>query len=270
MTSSQSLSAPKESHKFRKSLLKNIAISLIYLGSFIFIWNLYVNKMKVPEFLLPTPHLVLDAIRALNESGDLWFNLRYTVGNIFLGFIGGIIIGIPLGFFLWKSPTASQILRPYIILIQATPKIAIAPLLVLWFGLGTVSQLTLIFALTFFPMMLAMMLGLSTVPSELTTLGKLLAMNKWRFFLQIQFPSSLPGLFSGAKIAVIDAMTGAFLAEFISGTRGLGFLMVLGSSTFNSPVLFAAVICTVLVGLIGFGLISLAEKALMPWKRQNG
>ena len=226
--------------------------------------------MKVPQFLLPSPHLVFQAIGELQGSGELWYNLRYTVGNILMGFIGGIVIGIPLGYLLWKSTLASQIFRPYIVLIQATPKIAIAPLLVLWFGLGTISQLTLIFALTFFPMMLAMTLGLASVSAELTTFGRLLAMNRWRFFRQIQFPSSLPELLSGAKIAIIDAMTGAFLAEYISGQRGLGFLMVFGSSTFNSPVLFAAVICTVLVGLIGFGLVSLAEKALMPWKRQHG
>lgn len=259
----------KKKQKILRLTFRNIVISLCYLGTLIAIWHFYVKENEVPQFLLPSPELVLGAFSNLNASGALFDNLRYTAGHIVLGFIGGIVIGIPLGYLLWKSRTASQIFRPYIVLIQAAPKIAIAPLLILWFGLGTISQLTLIFALTFFPMMIAMILGLSSVPSELTTLGKLLSMKRWRLFYKIRFPSSLPELFSGAKIAVIDAMTGAFLAEYISGDKGLGFLMVFGSSTFDSPTLFAAVILTVLVGLIGFGAIVIAERALMPWRRQN-
>lgn len=260
---------PKAKQRVIRSIARNMAISFCYLGTLIAIWHFYVERNKVPQFLLPSPKLVLGAFSNLNASGDLFDNLRYTTGHIILGFIGGIVIGIPLGYLLWKSRIASQIFRPYIVLIQAAPKIAIAPLLILWFGLGTISQLTLIFALTFFPMMIAIILGLSSVPNELTTLGELLSMKRWRLFRKIQFPSSLPELFSGAKIAVIDAMTGAFLAEYISGDKGLGFLMVFGSSTFDSPILFAAVILTVLVGLIGFGVIVLAERALMPWRRQN-
>ncbi len=249
-------------------LRRNILIPVAYLLAVIYLWDLYVKKNNVPQFLLPSPNLVVDALVQLNSSGQLLGNLRYTSSHILMGFAGGVVIGVPLGYLIWKSEIARQIFRPYIVLIQAAPKIAIAPLLVLWFGLGSSSQLIMIFALTFFPMMTAMILGLSTVSNDLNELGKLLDMKRGRYFYQIQLPYSLPTIFSGAKIAIVDAMTGAFLAEYIAGNKGLGYLMNLGGSTFNSSILFASVICTVLVGLIGFGVVALAEKALVPWNRQ--
>jgi NitT/TauT family transport system permease protein len=247
---------------------KHLVIPALYVAVFIYLWNFYVRVNEVPQFLLPAPDSVLSALAQLKDSGELFGNLSYTVSHIFMGFIGGILIGVPLGYLIWKSEIISQIFRPYIVLVQAAPKIAIAPLLVLWFGLGATSQLILIFALTFFPMMTAMILGLSTVPRDLDEMGKLLAMGNWRFYVQMQLPFSLPALFSGAKIAIVDSMTGAFLAEYIAGNRGLGYLMNYGSSTFNSSILFASVICTVLVGLIGFGVVALTERALVPWNRQ--
>ena len=246
---------------------RHVAYSLIYLVVIIGAWYFYVRLAKVPPFLLPSPEAVGQSLLTMSGNGQLWGNLGYTARNILIGFVGGVLIGVALGYVLWASRWAREIAAPYIVILQAAPKIAVAPLLVLWFGLGPASQLTLILALTFFPMMVAMNLGLSSISNDVKTLGNLLGMSRWRYFRVVQLPGSLPELFSGAKVAIIDAMTGAFLAEYISAQQGLGFLMVLGNSSYNIPMLLAAVIVTVAVGLSGFGVITLAEKRLLRWRK---
>ncbi|GAB3261523.1 ABC transporter permease [Arthrobacter pigmenti] len=245
-----------------RSLLTAIAYILVVLGA----WYVYVRLANVPVFLLPSPEIVWQQLVQLATSGQLWGNLLYTIRNIVIGFVSGILLGSLLGYLIWSSQWARELAAPYIVVLQAAPKIAIAPLLVLWFGLGWGSQLSLILMLTFFPMMIAMNLGLSSISSDVRTLGRLLGMSRWRYFRTVQLPGSMPELFSGAKVAIIDAMTGAFLAEYITAQQGLGFLMVLGNSTYNTPMLIAAVIVTVVIGLTGFGLVVLVEKRLLRWR----
>lgn len=245
-----------------RHILSTLAYVVVIVGA----WYAYVHLGDVPVFLLPSPEAVAISIGEMATDGSLWSNLAYTVRNILLGFVSGVVIGISLGYLLWASRWVREISAPYIVLLQAAPKIAIAPLLVLWFGLGVESQLALILMLTFFPMMIAMNLGLSSISADVRTLGQLLGMGRWRYFSTVQFPGALPDLFSGAKIAIIDAMTGAFLAEYISAQHGLGYLMILGNSSYNTPMLIAAVILTVLLGLTGFGLVSLAERRLLRWR----
>lgn len=246
---------------FGKHVLATLAYLVVIIGG----WALYVQIADVPSFLLPSPGAVFEAFLEMMRTGQLWGNVGYTVRNILLGFFGGILIGVALGYLLWRSRWAREIAAPYIVLLQAAPKIAIAPLLVLWFGLGLESQLALIFMLTFFPMMVAAQLGLSSVSDDVQTLSRLLAMGRWRYFTTVQIPAAMPDLISGAKIAIVDAMTGAFLAEFISAQQGLGYLMVLGNSSYNAPMLIAAVIMTIVIGLLGFGAVSLVERRLLRW-----
>ncbi|MDQ1205276.1 ABC transporter permease [Microbacterium sp. SORGH_AS_0862] len=240
--------------------------ALAYVVVIIALWWAYVTIANVPQYLLPSPGAVGEALVGLTVSGELWVHLGYTLRNIALGFIGGVVIGCGLGYVLWRSRWARDIANPYILVLQAAPKIAIAPLLVLWFGLGLESQLVLILTLTFFPMMIAMQLGLSSTPPAFGDLGRILGVGRGRYFFQFQLPHAMPELFAGAKIAIVDAMTGAFLAEFISAQEGLGYLMVLGNTSYNSSLLIAAVIVTIVTGLAGFGVISFAERRILRWR----
>ncbi len=239
-----------------------LAYAVVIVGA----WWAYVTFAEVPPYLLPGPMPVGQAIYDLAVSGELWLHLGYTVRNILLGFVGGVVIGCGLGYALWRSRWVRDIANPYIVVLQAAPKIAIAPLLVLWFGLGVESQLVLILTLTFFPMMVAMQLGLSSTPPAYHDLGRVLGVSRFRYFTQFQLPGATPELFAGAKIAIVDAMTGAFLAEFISAQEGLGYLMVLGNTSYNTPLLIAAVIVTIATGLAGFGVISLVERRALRWR----
>lgn len=238
-----------------------------YVAAVLAAWSAYVALADVPSYLLPAPGEVLDGGLNLVRDGTLWPNLTYTLRNIVLGFVGGSLIGIALGWALWASRTVREILAPYMVLLQAAPKIAVAPLLVLWFGLSPTSQYGLILLLVFFPMAMATMLGLKDVPADISSLGRLLHLSRWQYLWKIQLPAALPALLAGAKIAVIDAMTGAFLAEYLASERGLGYLMVLGNTSSDTPLLMAAVLITVAVGLLGFGLVSLAERRLLRGRR---
>lgn len=240
---------------------------LAYVAAVLAAWSAYVTLADVPSYLLPAPGEVLDGGLNLVRDGTLWPNLTYTLRNIVLGFVGGSLIGIALGWVLWASRTVREILAPYMVLLQAAPKIAVAPLLVLWFGLSTTSQYGLILLLVFFPMAMATMLGLKDVPADISSLGRLLHLSRWQYLRKIQLPAALPALLAGAKIAVVDAMTGAFLAEYLASERGLGYLMVLGNTSSDTPLLIAAVLITVAVGLLGFGLVSLAERRLLRGRR---
>jgi NitT/TauT family transport system permease protein len=244
----------------------HVATTIAYLVVIIAIWYGYVRIASVPTYLLPSPELVGSALVGLVASGRLWANLAYTSGNILLGFVAGVAIGIALGYVLRSFRLFRELAAPYVVILQATPKIALAPLLVLWFGLGLPSQLVLILALTFFPMMVATELGFASIPADVGALARLLGMGRTRYLFSVQLPGALPQLFSGAKIAIVDAMTGAFLAEYIAAQRGLGYLMVLGNTSYNIPMLVAAIVVTVAVGLLGFGVISAVERAVVRWQ----
>ncbi|MGB4136968.1 MAG: ABC transporter permease [Microbacterium sp.] len=270
MTSTSAIAATVPAPRRRMSpVARSLVSAAVYVVVIIAIWQIYVAVAQVPVYLLPAPGAVWQATVDMAREGLLWSNLLYTIRNIVVGFVGGVIIGTTLGYLLWASRWAREIAAPYIVVLQAAPKIAVAPLLVLWFGLGMESQLALILMLSFFPMMVAMRLGLDSISDDVATLGRLLNMGKWRYFTTVQIPGSMPELISGAKIAIIDAMTGAFLAEYITARVGLGYLMVLGNSSYKTPMLIAAVLLTVAAGLAGFGLISLLEKRLLRWNRRS-
>ena len=245
---------------------KWIVAAAAYLVVIIGAWQLYVTKSNVPFYLLPRPHAVFEALVTLFTSGQVWPELEFTIRNLLIGFFTGVVIGIVAGWLLWSSWWLRTTLAPHIVLFQAAPKIAVAPLLVLWFGLGLTSQLTLIIMLSFFPIMIAMLLGLSSMDEDLETLADLFALSRIRRLFWIELPASAPALFAGAKISIIDAMTGAFLAEYLTSQRGLGYLMVLGHSQYNTPLLIAAVLLTIAVGLIGFGAITLTERQFLGWR----
>ena len=239
----------------------------LYLGVFIAAWWAYAVVGKVPTFLLPTPDKIWEAFVSMSASGILWVNLAGTVQSVAFGFVVGVVIGIAMGYLVSRFQLFREITAPYIILSQAAPKIAIVPLLVLWLGLGLGTQLALTLLLTFFPVMVAAQLGFASMSNEARDLGAILGFSRIRSFWTIQLPGALPDLFAGAKIGILEAVEGAFLAEFLTAQHGLGYLMVLGGSTYNAPMLFGAVILTVLVGLTGFGLIFLAERYFLRWRK---
>lgn len=230
-------------------------------------WQIYVTVSGAPAFLMPAPGAVGDALVGLTVSGDLWANLGFTLGNVVVGLLLGAAAGFGLGLILAKSPTLERWLDGPILILQTAPKIALAPLFVIWFGFGTTSKLVLIVSLVLFPLLVATMVGLRGVPAAMGELAGVLKLTPWQRLTRIELPMALPEIFIGLRIGAVQAVVGAILGEWMSGKIGLGFLMTFASATYKTPLLFATVLLTVLVGIaVHVGLES-AERRLLRWKQ---
>lgn len=253
----------------QRAVPRVVVKTALYFVAFIVLWWTYAVVAEVPSFLLPTPDRVWAALVSMSAEGILWANFAATLRSVAFGFVVGIVVGILVGYAIWRFRLFREISAPYVVLFQAAPKIALVPLFVLWFGFGIGTQLALTLLLTFFPMMIAAQLGFASMSKEARDLGAILGFSRAQTFWKIQLPGALPDLFAGAKLGILEAIEGAFLAEFITAQLGLGFLMVLGSSTYDAPMLFAAVLLTVTVGLMGFGVIFAAEKYFLRWRKNT-
>ena len=217
----------------------NFVFPLAGTAIILLLWHYYVVLFRVPVVVLPTPMQVLQAIvedsRALAEEG--WI----TALECLYGFALAMAVGIPI------------------------PKVAIAPILLVWFGTGIKSKLAMAFVIAFFPVVVDTATGLRSTSPELLELARSLQCSRLQTFFKIQLPSALPSIFSGAKIAVTLSVIGAVIGEFIGSNEGLGNLLLTANSQLNSPLVWAALVVLSLLGVILYGLVVLAEKLLMPW-----
>lgn len=193
--------------------------ALVFVG-LIAVWWLAVAFLDIPDYLLPPPQDVLPRLFAARQS--LWVNGMVTVEEIILGFALSVVSAIPLGLLIALSPTAKRMLYPLLIFIQLVPKIAIAPLFVVWIGFGPTSKVMLTFLLTFFPLLLASIAGFQILDQRFLYLTRSMGATVWQTFRYLRFPSALPVIFGGLKTSATIAATAAIVAEFVGANKGLG------------------------------------------------
>ena len=229
----------------------------------VLIWHFYVVLMQVPIVVLPTPLQVLksmtDDAKILTEEG--WV----TALECIYGFALSLAIGIPIAVVMTYSRIANQMFYPLLVASQSIPKVAVAPILLVWFGTGIKSKLAMAFVIAFFPVVVDTATGLRSTSPDLLELARSLQCTRLQTFLKIQLPSALPSIFSGAKIAVTLSVIGAVIGEFIGSNEGLGNLLLTANSQLNSPLVWASLTVLSVLGMILYGLVVLAEKLLMPW-----
>ena len=229
----------------------------------ILVWHYYVVLFHVPIVVLPTPMQVLQAMiqewKALLEEG--WI----TALECIYGFALAIAIGIPIAVVMTYSRIANQMFYPLLVASQSIPKVAVAPILLVWFGTGIKSKLAMAFVIAFFPVVVDTATGLRSTSPELIELARSLQCTRLQTFFKIQLPSALPSIFSGAKIAVTLSVIGAVIGEFIGSNEGLGNLLLTANSQLNSPLVWASLTVLSVLGVILYGFVVAAEKLLMPW-----
>ena len=229
----------------------------------VLIWHYYVVLMKVSVVVLPTPLQVLKSLisnaRILMEEG--WVTALECV----YGFALSLVIGIPIAVVITYSRIAHQMFYPLLVASQSIPKVALAPILLVWFGTGIKSKLAMAFVIAFFPVVVDTATGLRSTSPDLLELARSLQCTRLQTFFKIQLPSALPSIFSGAKIAVTLAVIGAVIGEFMGSNEGLGNLLLTANSQLNSPLVWASLTVLSVLGMILYGLVVLAEKLLMPW-----
>ncbi|CDN57474.1 Putative aliphatic sulfonates transport permease protein SsuC (plasmid) [Neorhizobium galegae bv. officinalis bv. officinalis str. HAMBI 1141] len=241
------------------------------LGVLLFVWWFATGPMALPAFLLPSPLRTWNALVTIALTGELWRHLGFTLQNIVLGLILGCIAGIAIAYVMTRFPRLAVWLDGPLVILQTAPKIALAPLFVVWFGFGVLSKIILIFSLVFFPVFVGAVAGFRTLDPKMKDLSKLLGLSAVQRFRQIELPAAMPEIFVGLKIGAVQALVGAVLAEWMSGKVGLGYLMTFASATYKTPLLFAAVLMTVVLGLVLHVALTILERRLLSWKgAKNG
>jgi NitT/TauT family transport system permease protein len=249
----------------RRALLGSLPILTFAL--LLVAWWAAVHLTGVPEYLLPAPE---DAIARIWEDRDqMWSDGLVTVQEIAVGFVLTIVTAIPIGLLLALSTVAKRAFYPLIVFIQLIPKIAVAPLLLVWFGFGISSKILLVVLLTFFPLLLASMAGFAILDERLLYLTRSMGASVWQTFRYLRFPSALPVIFSGLKTSATIAATAAIVAEFVGANKGLGYLLLQGTSTLDTEIIFAILFVLTLIGLALNYLVELAEYLMTPWQRRS-
>jgi len=250
------------------NLRENYQTPLVILLFFLF-WQFSVMIFEVPEFILPSPLSALHHL--LFKQPDANYNWPLQIGTtlyeVVISFLATSLVGIAVAILIAWSRTIHDITLPLFILINSLPIIAIAPIILLWFGYGILTNVLIAFLVSFFPIIINTATGLNEVEEDLLDLVRYLHASKWQVFLKIRFPNSLPYLFTGLKICSTMCVVGAIVGEFIASDRGLGYIIINSQYTMDTPPIFAALIVVSVIGVTLFELVSLLERILMPWHR---
>jgi NitT/TauT family transport system permease protein len=229
------------------------------------LWWAAVELFKIPAYLLPGPKPVF--ARLVTDAGLLWTHSQVTLTEIVLGFGITIVTAIPLGLLIALSPLSKQLVYPPIMLMQLVPKIAVAPLFLVWLGFGIESKVLLTVLLTFFPLLIASISGFQIIDDRLLYLTRSMGATGWQTFRFLRFPAALPVIFSGLKTSATIAATAAIVAEFVGANKGLGYVLLRGTSTMDIELVFAVLVVLTLIGVAINYLVEFCEWAMTPWQR---
>jgi NitT/TauT family transport system permease protein len=238
--------------------------------AFVGLWWLVALVGRYPTFFLPTPPQVWRRFVAVAADGSLWYHTSVTMVEILGGLALGLTAASLLGYLLARSPRIERFLSPYIVASQSVPIVALAPLLIVWFGFGLTSKM-LVCALTiFFPVLISTVVGLRSVPTDLVDLMRSLEASRWQTFRWLELPAALPVLLGGLKIGVTLSVIGAVVGEFAQSDRGLGFLVNLANrGLFDTPLMFVALFVLMTIALGLYATVSALETLLLSWKRES-
>ena len=228
-------------------------------------WWAAVAIFKVPAFLLPPPEDVLPRIWESRQS--LTNHSLVTIQEIVMGFGLSVVTAIPIGLLIALSSTAKRMLYPLLVFIQLVPKIAVAPLFVVWLGFGLTSKVMLTLLLTFFPLLLASIAGFQILDQRLLYLTRSMGATTWQTFRYLRFPSALPVIFGGLKTSATIAATAAIVAEFVGSNRGLGYILLQGTANLDTTLVFAVLFLLTIIGLALNTIVEVVEYIITPWQR---
>ncbi len=227
------------------------------------LWEALVRASGYPPFLLPAPGLVWARGLVAITDGTLWRHAAVTLTEVLGGLALGLGVAWTLGYGLAKSRTLERVLSPYIVASQAVPVVAVAPLIVIWFGAETLSKVLICALIVFFPVLINTVVGIRSVEPELHDLMRSLRATRWQTFVNLEVPAGLPVLLGGLKIGATLAVIGAVIGEFVGADSGLGFLINVGNGLYDTPLIFVAVFALVGIALGLYGAVALLERWLI-------
>ena len=226
------------------------------------VWEAAARLFSIPPYLLPAPSAIVLSMAA--NSAVLIKESIVTTFEILLGFALSVVVGVPLalGIFLWR-PFARAV-YPLLVSSQAVPKVAVAPLFLVWFGFGLMPKVLIAFLIAFFPVVINTAMGLAAIEREKIYLARSMGLGPFATFFKIQLPNALPSIFAGLKISITFAVVGAVVGEFVGGQGGLGYLLLIANGNMDTALLFAGIVALTVLGVVLFLLIGLAERLVLP------
>ncbi len=233
------------------------------------LWELLPRVLNIPPLLLPPPSSVLKSLWLLYDRGLLVENFLVTLGETLSGFVIGAILGVFFAFLVTRSILIERMLLPYLIGLQALPKVALAPLIVVWIGIGFESKVTIAAIISFFPVLINSIVGFSTVEAEKIDLMTSLVASNWQKFTIVIFPNSLPFIFAGLNVAIVLSITGALVGEFIGADRGLGNLLLQLNYNMDIAGMFAVLVVLAALGIILYAIVRFLHVRLVFWAKPD-
>lgn len=247
-----------------RSIVSSEAIRPIFLIAIILVgWDLAVRIFHIPPYLIPGPSLVV-----MELVGQWPMLLRETLPTFYAtmgGFLLSALIGIPVAMMIAGSRTVESYLYPILVFSQSVPKIAVAPLFVVWFGFGIFPKIISAFLLGFFPVVVATVIGLKSIDTEMLDLARSMRAGPLRTFWRVRLPFALPSIFGGLKVSITLAVVGAVVGEFVGANSGIGYVLQTANGNFDLPLMFAALFILSVMGVILFMLLDLIEHMSIPW-----
>lgn len=246
--------------------LKRLVYLVVSLVGGILIWQLLTSLLGLPVFMLPGPALVWRRFIQSLGDGQLIRHTLVTLSEVLAGlFIGGLAASC-LGYLLAKSTTIEKLLSPYLIASQSLPVVAIAPLLVIWFGTGITSKILICSLTVFFPILINTLVGLREVSQDLRDLMRTLQASPWQTFRKLELPAALPIFLGGMRVGATLSVIGAVVGELVGADRGLGFLINVGRGQYDTALVFVAVFTLIAMAMTLYGLVLLVETQLLSWQ----
>ncbi|MEN3150783.1 ABC transporter permease [Neorhizobium sp. IRAMC:178] len=227
------------------------------------LWELACKAFDIPPFVLPSPSMVMVAL--YNNAFVIWFHSSQTLYTTVVGFAVAVAFGAFLGILVGSSRLAYTSLYPMLVGFNSVPKVAIVPILVVWFGIGTVPAIVTAFMLSFFPIAVNVATGLATIEPDLRDVLRSLGASQLDIVRKIGIPRSMPYLFASLKISITLAFVGSVISETLASNRGIGTLMTQASANFNIPLVFAGLVVIALMGIVMYMMFAFVEKRMTGW-----
>ncbi len=248
---------------------QHAATLAVSLGMAIILWHFATQLWKLPPFILPSPVMVWERFLQVLRDGSLLRHSAYTLFEVLCGLTLGVLSATFLGYLLAKSHWFERLLSPYIVASQSIPVVAIAPLLVIWFGPGLFSKILICALIVFFPVLVNTIVGLRSVPEELSDLMRSLKADRWQTIRHLEAPAALPVFLGGLRIGATLSVIGAVVGEFVGADRGLGFLVNVARGRYDTPLVFVAVFTLIGMALLLYTSVLLIEKRLLNWQKRQ-
>lgn len=246
------------------TLLRAIPSPVWTLAALLVIWEIAVVLFAIPKIILPAPSAI--GAELVTYGHRLLPHSLYTMWEIILGFCCAILVGVPLATAIVYSRPLERATYPLIVSSQTIPMVAIAPLLLTWFGYGIAPKIVIVVLQAFFPIVINTVMGLKAVSEEMIHLARSMGASPWQLFWKFRLPAALPSIFAGLKMATAASVVGAIVAEFVGANQGLGYVIVVSGASFNVTRQFAAILCITAIGILFFLMLEWAERLALPWK----